>query len=149
MPLERYAAAAIQTAFANPKTRDEIAERTARMVAMADQTVAGYAPFFDVRLIAFPEFAHAAPCYFTIEELIDHLAVEIPNDHTDAYVRFSKRTGCYVQTGTFIEIDKKYPGVVFNTTCLIACRRRHVSCSRTRICFCSWLQILRLYPQRI
>ncbi len=119
MTLERYAAAAIQTAFANPKTRDEIAERTARMVAMADQTVAGYAPFFDVRLIAFPEFAHAAPCYFTIEELIDHLAVEIPNDHTDAYVRFSKRTGCYVQTGTFIEIDKKYPGVVFNTTCLI------------------------------
>ena len=117
--VERYHAAAIQTAFANPKTRDEIPSRVARMIAMAEQTVAGYAPFFDVRLVAFPEFAHAAPVYFTVDELLAHLAVEIPNDHTDAYTRFAKKTGCFVQTGTFIERDARYPGVVFNTTCLI------------------------------
>ncbi|MEY3027291.1 MAG: hypothetical protein RLZZ238_2188 [Planctomycetota bacterium] len=115
----RYHAAAIQTSFANPRTRDEIPERVARMIAMAEQTVAGYAPFFDVRLIAFPEFAHAAPCYFTVEELMEHLAVELPNDHTDAYTRFARKTGCFVQTGTFIERDARYPGRVFNTTCLI------------------------------
>jgi len=117
--IERYHAAAIQTAFANPRTRAEIPERVARMIAMAEQTVAGYAPFFDVRLVAFPEFAHAAPVYFTVEELLEHLAVEIPNDHTDAYARFARKTGCFVQTGTFIERDPRYPGAVFNTTCLI------------------------------
>jgi predicted amidohydrolase len=115
----RYHAAAIQTAFENPKTRAEIPARVARMIAMAEQTVAGYAPFFDVRLIAFPEFAHAAPVYFTVEELLEHLAVELPNEHTDAYHAFAKKTGCFVQTGTFIERDAKYPGYVFNTTCLI------------------------------
>jgi formamidase len=117
--LERYHAAAIQTAFENPRTRAEIPARVARMIAMAEQTVAGYAPFFDVRLIAFPEFAHAAPAYFTVDELLEHLAVEIPNDHTDAYARFARKTGCFVQTGTFIERDARYPGAVFNTTCLI------------------------------
>ena len=117
--VERYHAAAIQTAFENPRTRGEIPARVARMIAMAEQTVAGYAPFFDVRLIAFPEFAHAAPVYFTVDELLEHLAVEIPNDHTDAYARFSRKTGCFVQTGTFIERDPRYPGAVFNTTCLI------------------------------
>ena len=117
--VERYHAAAIQTAFENPKTRAEIPARVARMIAMAEQTVAGYAPFFDVRLVAFPEFAHAAPVYFTQAELLEHLAVELPNEHTEAYTRFAKNTGCYVQTGTFIERDAKYPGAVFNTTCLI------------------------------
>ena len=100
--VERYHAAAIQTSFANPRTRDEIPARVARMIAMAEQTVAGYAPFHDIRLVAFPEFAHAAPCYFTVEELLEHLAVEIPNDHTEAYQRFARKTGCFVQTGTFI-----------------------------------------------
>jgi formamidase len=117
--VERYHAAAIQTAFENPRTRAEIPSRVARMIAMAEQTVAGYAPFFDVRLVAFPEFAHAAPVYFTVEELLEHLAVEIPNDHTDAYARFARKTGCFVQTGTFIERDARHTGVVFNTTCLV------------------------------
>jgi formamidase len=117
--VERYHAAAIQTAFENPRTRAEIPARVARMIAMAEQTVAGYAPFFDVRLVAFPEFAHAAPVYFTVEELLEHLAVELPNDHTDAYTRFARKTGCFVQTGTFIERDARFPGAVFNTTCLI------------------------------
>ena len=35
----RYHAAAIQTAFENPKTRAEIPARVARMIAMAEQTV--------------------------------------------------------------------------------------------------------------
>ena len=126
--IERYHAAAIQTAFENPRTRDEIPSRVARMIAMAEQTVAGYAPFFDVRLVAFPEFAHAAPVYFTVEELLEHLAVELPNDHTDAYARFARKTGCFVQTGTFIERDARYPGGVFNTTCPATARR----CSPSR-----------------
>ena len=53
---------------------------------MIDRAVVGYGPFFDVRLVVFPEFAHAAPIYETVEELLDKLAVPIPNEHTDRYV---------------------------------------------------------------
>ena len=115
----RYLAAAIQTDFPNPKSRAELPERVGRMLAMIDQAVVGYAPFGDVRLVVFPEFAHAAPVYFTVPELIEHLAVSLPSDETDRYVRKAKEHGIYIQTGTFLEIDAKYPGHVFNTTCLI------------------------------
>jgi predicted amidohydrolase len=116
---ERYYAAACQTDFATPATRDEIAERTERMCAMIEQTIVGYEPFFDVRLLVFPEFAHAAPIYDSVKALRDRLAVEVPNEHTDRYARLAARHGCYIQTGTFLEADPAYPDAVFNTTVLV------------------------------
>ena len=62
---------------------------------------------------------HAAPVYETVEELRRHLAVEIPNEHTDRYSKMAAQYGCFIQTGTFLEVDPKYPEVVFNTTVLI------------------------------
>jgi predicted amidohydrolase len=115
----RYLAAACQTDFPNPADRSEIADRTSRMLATIDRAVVGYAPFGDVRLVVFPEFAHAAPIYETTAELADKLAVPIPNDHTDRYHKKAKERNVYVQTGSFLEVDAKYPGCVFNTTCLI------------------------------
>ena len=115
-----YYAAACQTAFACPTTRDEIAVRTRRMCTIAEQTVTGYEPFFDVRLLAFPEFAHAAPIYDSIDKLRDRLAVELPNEHTDRYAALCRKYGCYIQTGTFIETTKQYgKDILFNTTLLI------------------------------
>ena len=61
-----YYAAACQTAFPCPADRDGIAERTKRMCAIAEHTIVGYEPFHDVRLLAFPEFAHAAPVYDSV-----------------------------------------------------------------------------------
>lgn len=116
---DRYYAAACQTSFACPQRRDEIGERVTRMSAMVEATLAGYEPFFDVRLFAFPEFAHAAPVYLTEAELDRHLAVEIPNEHTDRYARLAKKHGIWIQTGSFIERHPRAPGRVFNTTCLI------------------------------
>jgi predicted amidohydrolase len=89
------------------------------MVATIEQTVAGYAPFGDVRLLAFPEFSHSPPVFETAKELLAHLALPIPNEHTDAYARVAKKLGVWVQTGTFIERDDRFPGAAFNTTCLI------------------------------
>jgi predicted amidohydrolase len=86
---------------------------------MVDRAVVGYAPLFDVRLVVFPEFAHAVPIYETVDELRDRLAVEVPNDHTDAYVRKARQRGIWIQTGTFLEADPRWPDAVFNTTCLI------------------------------
>jgi predicted amidohydrolase len=115
----RYAVAACQTDFPCPADRREIASRTDRMLAMIDSAVIGYRPFFPVRLVVFPEFAHAAPVYLTVRELREKLAVTLPNEHTERYAAKAREHGIYIQTGTFIESDSAWPGVLFNTSCLI------------------------------
>ncbi len=74
----RYAAAACQTDLANPADRAGMRANTDRMLSMIDSAVAGSAPFLPVRLVVFPEFAHAAPVYATVAELREHLAVPDP-----------------------------------------------------------------------
>ena len=115
----RYAVAACQTDFSCPTHRHELAGRVDRMLSMIDGAVVGYRPFFPVRLVVFPEFAHAAPIYLTAAELLDKLAIPVPNEHTDRYVAKAREHGIYIQTGSFIEIDSNWPGVLFNTTCLV------------------------------
>jgi len=117
--MDRYYAAACQLDMPNPQDRNEIGARVTRMLEMVDHAVVGYEPFFDVRLVVFPEFAHAAPVYPTAAELLEHLAVPIPNEHTRRYEEKAKELGVYIQTGTFLESDPAWPGHVFNTTCLI------------------------------
>lgn len=73
----------------------------------------------DVRLLVFPEFGHAAPVYPTASAILRHLAVPVPNEHTERYVEKCRKLDVYVQTATFLEADPQWPGMVFNTTCLI------------------------------
>jgi predicted amidohydrolase len=115
----RYSAAACQTDFENPSGRDGMRTNTDRMLEMIDAAVAGSSPFLPVRLVVFPEFAHAAPIYPTVRELRDKLAVEIPNEHTDRLQRKARHHDIYIQSGSMIEIDPRRPAVLFNTTCLI------------------------------
>jgi predicted amidohydrolase len=115
----RYYAAACQVDRPNPRTRDEISGQVDHLLAMIDRAVMGYAPFFPVKLLVFPEFGHAAPIYPTVEDLMERLAVPIPNEHTDRYRHKARQHGVYIQTATFLERDDRYPGQVFNTTCLI------------------------------
>jgi predicted amidohydrolase len=115
----RYSAAACQTDMANPFDRREMRKNTDRILQLIDSAVAGAAPFLPVKLVVFPEFAHAAPVFPTIKELRDKLAVEIPNEHTARLQEKAREHNIYIQSGTFLEIDRKYPGHVFNTTCLI------------------------------
>lgn len=117
-----YYAAACQTDFPAPEDRTGIAAHVERMCEMAAQTIVGYEPFFDVRLLVFPEFAHTPPIYDSVAELRRRLAVPIPNEHTERYARLCREYGCFIQTGTFLEAPPEYPGVVFNTTCLIGPR---------------------------
>src|ERR1043165_2299152 len=79
----RYSVAACQTDFANPIERRAMRTNTDRILSMIDSAVAGAAPFLPVRLVVFPEFAHSAPVFETAAELIDKLAIPIPNEHTD------------------------------------------------------------------
>lgn len=115
----RYSAAACQVDFPNPARRDEITGHTDRMLAMARMAVEGYAPFLPVKLVVFPEFAHAAPVYPTAAELRQHLTLPIPNEHTERYCELAAELGVHIQTGTFLEEDPAWPHAVFNTTCLI------------------------------
>ena len=114
----RYYAAAMQTSLPALKDREGIPGRVAELVRMAEGTLAGYAPFHDVRLFVFPEFVHCAPMYVTVHELLARTAVR-PEDHVAPYERFCRANGVFVQTGSFIEHDPKYPGAVFNTTLLV------------------------------
>lgn len=114
-----YYAAACQVDFENPTRRSQIGEHVARMLAMIEHAVSGYRPFFDVRLIVFPEFAHAAPIYPSAAEIREKLAVPIPNEFTALYEEKARALGVYIQTGTFLEASERYPGALFNTTCLI------------------------------
>ena len=116
---QRYLAACIQVDQPNPKDRSEIPGRVAKAMGLIDRAVVGYSPFGDVRLIVFPEFFHAAPIYHTAAELHEKLAVEVPGPVLAPYLAKAKELGIYIQTGTFLERDPRWPSHVFNTTCLI------------------------------
>jgi predicted amidohydrolase len=92
---------------------------TDRMIEMLDAAVIGSQPFLPVRLVVFPEFAHAAPAYRSVDALLEHLAVEIPNEHTDRLHAKARQHDIYIQSGSMLEQDRRWPGVVFNSTCLI------------------------------
>jgi formamidase len=115
----RYAAAACQTDLQNPIERRQMTSNTDRMLQMVDAAVQGSAPFLPVKLIVFPEFAHAAPVFATVGELVDKLAVPIPNEHTERLAAKAGEYDVYIQSGSMLETDRRWPGVVFNTTCLI------------------------------
>ena len=115
----RYAVAACQTDLPCPRTRTEMRANTDRMIAMVDAAVIGSRPFLPVRLVVFPEFAHAAPVYPDVASLREHLAVEIPNEHTERLHQRARQHGVYIQSGSMLEVDPRWPDLVFNTTCLI------------------------------
>ena len=115
----RYAVAACQTDFPCPAERGEIKGRVDRMLEMIEGAVTGYRPLCPIRLVVFPEFAHAAPVYSTVAELRQKLAVPLPNEHIERYIAKAREHDIYIQTGTFIESDPEWPGVLFNTSCLV------------------------------
>ncbi len=115
----RYAAAACQTDMPNPVDRRGMRANTDRMLSMIDAAVAGSAPFLPVRLVVFPEFAHAAPVFPTVAELLRNLTVSIPNEDTERLTSKAREHDIDIQSGSMLEEDPRWPGVVFNTTCLI------------------------------
>lgn len=117
--IDRYYASCCQTDFPCPADRSELAERVSKCIEFIERAVVGYEPFFDIKLVVFPEFVHAAPIYGTVQELADKLAVTVPNEFTDQYAKAAKKHGVYIVAGTFLEVDPLHPGHVFNTSCLI------------------------------
>jgi predicted amidohydrolase len=50
---------------------------------------------------------------------LDKLAIPVPNEHTDRLQRKAGEHDIYIQSGSMLEVDPRWPHVVFNTTCLI------------------------------
>src|SRR5712671_7256598 len=96
----RFAAAACQTDQPNPRDRRAMRSNTDRMVSMIDSAVAGSAPFLPVRLVVFPAFAHAAPVFASVPELLDRLAIPTPNEHTERLTQKAREHGIYIQSGS-------------------------------------------------
>src|SRR5512141_3162117 len=96
----RYSVAACQTDLPNPIERTGMRANTDRMLSMIDSAVAGSAPFLPVRLVVFPEFAHAAPVFPTAEELLEKLAIRIPNEHTERLEQKAREHNIYIQSGS-------------------------------------------------
>ena len=90
------------------------------MLAMIDAAVAGSAPFLPVRLVVFPEFAHAAPVFPTVARAAPRSSpCRSPTSTPTRLERKAREHDIYIQSGSMIEADPRWPGVVFNTTCLI------------------------------
>src|SRR6185295_5411697 len=101
----RYSVACCQTDLPNPLDRRAMRANTDRMLSMIDSSVAGAAPFLPVRLVVFPEFAHAAPVFETAAELVDHLAIKITNEHNERLQQNAKENDVYIQSGSMLEVD--------------------------------------------
>ena len=117
--MPRFWAACCQTDLPNPTTRAELPRRIGHALTLIEQAVVGYRPFGDVRLLVFPEFFHAAPIYPEVGQLLAQLAVELTDNLLEPYLKKAKEHRIYIQTGTFLEKHPRWPGHVFNTTCLI------------------------------
>ncbi len=115
----QYNAAAIQTDFSNPLSRRDMKKNTARIVELIELAVVGYKPFLPLKLVVFPEFSHAAPAYDSLKVLRQKLGVEIPNEHTEQVAKKARELGVFVQMGSMLEVDRKYPNALFNTACLV------------------------------
>src|SRR5258706_689750 len=92
----RYSAAACQTDFTNPLDRRQMRANTDRMLSLIDSAVAGSAPFLPVRLVVFPQFAHAAPGFQTVPELLQKLTVPIPHEHTETLTGKARAHDLYI-----------------------------------------------------
>ena len=115
-----YYAACCQTDQPNPRDRDQMNDNTTRIIEQLEHAVVGYRPFHDIKLVVFPEFAHAAPVYETVEELTEKLSVEFPNRLTDRLAAAARKHGVWIQSGSFLEVDRRWTDALFNSTVLIS-----------------------------
>src|SRR5438045_9492269 len=65
------------------------------------------------------ECSYSAPVFHTPTELLKKLSIQIPNEHTERLELKAREHDIYIQSGSMLETDPKWPGCVFNTTCLI------------------------------
>ena len=87
--------------------RSELADRVGVLLGMVDRAVVGYGPFFDVKLVVFPEFAHAAPDLRDRRRACREARRADPQRPDRPLPRRRRRNAAsIIQTGTFLEVDQ-------------------------------------------
>lgn len=81
----------------------------------------GYIPF---RLFVFPELSLNAPDmpYFSkgkLEEEGAAIGITIPGEETDRLAEVCRKHDIYIVAGSAVEVDAKYPDVLFNSTAIL------------------------------
>lgn len=118
---ERYGVVGIQTAFGSAADRAAVKRNLDRMVELVKGAVWAYGHWgAPVKLVVFCEFCLQGIPYYTKRELEQHrvlLAVDGPE--LGLLARVARELDVYVHAGTILEHDAAYPGLVFNTACVV------------------------------
>lgn len=119
--LRRYSVAAIQTANPNAQDKEAVRRNLDRNIELIDTAIAAYCfTGFPLKLFAFPEFTlHGLP-FMTSREFIDSgILLSIPGEETNRLTEVARKNDIYIQTGSMLEHDPKWPNHIFNTACII------------------------------
>lgn len=119
--LSRYSVVGIQTANENAVDRKAVRKNLDRMIELIDNAVIGYGPFgFPLKLVVFPEFSMQGLAYFTKKQMAENeVLLTIPGEETDRLRETAEKHDLYIQAGSVLEYDERWPGHFFNTGCLI------------------------------
>ena len=116
----RYSAAACQTDLPNPLSRADMRKNTDRMLAMIDNAVAGAAPFLPVKLAGLPR---VRPRGARLSDGSRTCAAtwrwRSRTSTRRGCTRRRRSTGSTSRAAACSRRTPKWPGAVFNTTCLI------------------------------
>ncbi len=118
---DRYSVVAIQTAFGSAQDRATLDANLARSAELIDGAVTGYSDWgFPVKLVAMCEFCLQGIPYYTRAELEEaDVLIRTDGPELERLAGVAAKHDVYVHTGTFLEDAPDYPGLVFNTACLI------------------------------
>lgn len=120
-PYDRYSVVAIQTALGNAPDREALDANLARCAELIEGAVGGYADWgFPVKLVAMCEFCLQGIPYYTRAELARAgVLIRTDGPELERLAALAAKHELYVHTGTFLEDAPDYPGLVFNTACLL------------------------------
>ena len=118
---ERYSVVAIQTAFTSASDRAVLSANLERAVELIEGALSGYADWgFPIKLVAFCEFCLQGIPYNTREDLAAaDVLIRTDGPELERLATVAAANEIYVHTGTFLEEDDAYPGLVFNTACIL------------------------------
>lgn len=120
--VSQYCIATIQVDFPIIHHRDEILGRVAAMAKLIDDLIIGYRHLLPIKMVVFPEFAIAPVSHATTQDLIEHIAINITDPVFDPLFDKARNLDIYIQAGSFLEYNPKWPHLVFNTALLIGPR---------------------------
>lgn len=118
---ERYGVVGIQTAFGSAPDADGVARNLARVVELIEGAVWAYGNWgAPVKLVCLPEFCLQGIPYYTRGDLERNgVLLRVDGPELARLARVAEAQDVLIHCGTILEDDPAYPGLVFNTACVV------------------------------